>query len=54
MLLEAQFGEIIFHRTANYLEYSMESADCIISRCKQIAMNRDSGIASTEGIEGYV
>ena len=47
-------GEIIFHRTANYLEYSMESADCIISRCKQIAMNRDSGIASTEGIEGYV
>ena len=41
-------GEIIFHKTANYLEYSLELADCIISRCKQIAINRDCGITSTE------
>ena len=50
--ITSENGEIIFHQTANYLEYSMESADSIISRCKQIAINRDSGITSTEGIEG--
>ena len=50
--IKPENGEIVFHQTANYLEFSMESADTIVSRCKQIALNRDSGITSTEGIEG--
>ena len=45
----SETGEIIFHQTANYLEFSLESAECIITRCKQIAINRDCGITSTEG-----
>ena len=48
----AQTSEIIFHQTANYLEYSLELADSIIGRCKQIAINRDSGLTSTEGTVG--
>ena len=50
--IKPENGEIVFHQTANYLEFSMESADSIVSRCKQIAINRDSGITSTEGMEG--
>ena len=50
--ITSETGETVFHQTANYLEYLLESADCIISRCKQIALNKDSGIHTTDKTSG--